>query len=77
MIPIKAIYNGIQDGPHPFELWTILEPMGCTCHGQFSSLSINTIRAHNRTIIERLIHGNCIYWMANRNPRRVLLVRIL
>ena len=47
MTPIKAVYNGIQDGPQPFELWTILESMGCTCHGQFSSLSINTIHAHN------------------------------
>ena len=52
MTPIKAVYNGIQDGPHPFELWTILEPMGCTCHGQFSSLSINTIHAHGFEPVE-------------------------
>ena len=52
MTPIKAIYNGIQDGPQPFELWTILEPMGCTCHGQFSSLSINTIHAHGFEPVE-------------------------
>ncbi len=46
MTPIKAIYNGIQDGPHPFELWTILEPMGCTCHTCLSTVSLQTIRAH-------------------------------
>ena len=52
MTPIKAVYNGIQEGPHPFELWTILEPMGCECHGQFSSLSINTIHAHGFEPVE-------------------------
>jgi hypothetical protein len=52
MTPIKAVYNGIQEGPHPFELWTILEPMGCDCHGQFSSLSINTIHAHGFEPVE-------------------------
>lgn len=46
MIPIKAIYNGIQKGPHPFELWTILEPMGCECHTCLSTVSLQTIHAH-------------------------------
>ncbi len=46
MTPIKAKYNGVQDGPHPFELWTILEPMGCECHTCLSTVSLQTIRAH-------------------------------
>jgi len=46
MIPIKAKYNGIQNGPHPFELWTILEPMGCECHTCLSTVSLQTIHAH-------------------------------
>ena len=46
MIPIKAIYNGVQEGPHPFELWTILEPMGCECHTCLSTVSLQTIHAH-------------------------------
>ena len=25
---IKAIYNGMQEGAEPFELWTILEALG-------------------------------------------------
>lgn len=44
--PIQALYCGIQDGVHPFELWTILESMDCECHTVLSTLSLQTIRAH-------------------------------
>ena len=46
MKPIPAIFCGIQQGPRPFELWTILEPMGCDCHTRLSTLSRQTINAH-------------------------------
>lgn len=39
--PIPAIFNGIQDGDEPFELWTILEPI--EGHPQYSTLSRRTI----------------------------------
>ena len=42
--PIRAIYNGVQQGREPFELWTILEPI--EGHPQYSTLSRRTIEAH-------------------------------
>ena len=50
MTPIKAIYNGIQDGPHPFELWTILEPI--EGHPQYSTLSRRTIESKGKIIVQ-------------------------
>ena len=41
--PIRAIYNGVQQGREPFELWTILEPI--EGHPQYSTLSRRTIEA--------------------------------
>lgn len=43
MIPIRAVYNGIQHftGMQPIELWTIMEPMGE--HPIHSTLSFTTI----------------------------------
>lgn len=41
---IKAIYNGIQDGKEPFELWTIVEPLGE--HPALSTVSRRTIESH-------------------------------
>ena len=42
--PIRAIYNGVQQGREPFELWTILEPI--EGHPQYSTVSRRTIEAH-------------------------------
>lgn len=39
--PIPAIFVGIQQCREPFELWTILEPLGE--HPQYSTLSRRTI----------------------------------
>ena len=48
-VPIRAIYNGVQQAAEPFELWTILEPMGE--HPQYSTLSRRTIETQGRTIV--------------------------
>jgi len=47
--PIRAIFNGIQQAAEPFELWTILEPLGE--HPQYSTLSRRTIETQGRTIV--------------------------
>ena len=47
--PIRAIYNGVQQGREPFELWTILEPI--EGHPQYSTLSRRTIEAQGHQII--------------------------
>ena len=49
MVPIRAIYNGVQQAAEPFELWTILEPLGE--HPQYSTLSRRTIETQGRTIV--------------------------
>lgn len=46
MVPIRAIYNGVQQAAEPFELWTILEPMGE--HPVYSTVSAETIAKHGR-----------------------------
>jgi len=48
MKPIKAKFCGYQESPSfpPFELWTILEPMNCTCHPIFSTVSLDTLTNH-------------------------------
>ena len=48
--PIRAIYNGIQDAAEPFELWTILEPLGE--HPQYSTLSRRTIESKGKIIVQ-------------------------
>ena len=48
--PIRAIYNGVQQGREPFELWTILEPI--EGHPQYSTLSRRTIEAQGHTIVQ-------------------------
>ena len=48
-VPIRAIYNGVQQAAEPFELWTILEPLGE--HPQYSTLSRRTIETQGRTIV--------------------------
>ena len=45
---IKAIYNGMQEGAEPFELWTILAPLGDD-HPMLSSVSRRTIDRHGYT----------------------------
>ena len=47
--PIRAIYNGVQQGREPFELWTILEPI--EGHPQYSTVSRRTIEAQGHQII--------------------------
>ena len=47
--PIRAIFNGVQQAKEPFELWTILEPLGE--HPQYSTLSRRTIETQGRTIV--------------------------
>lgn len=42
---IKAIYNGMQEGAEPFELWTILESLGEE-HPMYSTVSRRTIERH-------------------------------
>ena len=42
---IKAIYNGMQEGAEPFELWTILEALGEE-HPMYSTVSRRTIERH-------------------------------
>lgn len=51
-VPIKAIFNGVQQAAEPFELWTILEPMGE--HPAHSTVSGETIARHGRvpTIVD-------------------------
>jgi len=49
VVPIKAIFNGVQQAAEPFELWTILEPMGE--HPPYSTLSRRTIETQGRTIV--------------------------
>ena len=49
-VPIKAIFNGVQQAAEPFELWTILEPLGE--HPQYSTLSRRTIETQGRTIVQ-------------------------
>ncbi len=44
---IQAIYNGMQEGAEPFELWTILEALGE--HPALSSVSRRTIEEHGYT----------------------------
>ena len=48
--PIRAIYNGVQQGREPFELWTILEPI--EGHPQYSTLSRRTIEAQGHAIVQ-------------------------
>ena len=48
-VPIKAIFNGVQQAAEPFELWTILEPLGE--HPQYSTLSRRTIETQGRMIV--------------------------
>ena len=48
-VPIRAIYNGVQQAAEPFELWTILEPLGD--HPQYSTLSRRTIETQGRMIV--------------------------
>ena len=52
VVPIKAIFNGVQQAAEPFELWTILEPMGE--HPAHSTVSGETIARHGRvpTIVD-------------------------
>ena len=47
--PIRAIYNGVQQGREPFELWTILEPI--EGHPQYSTVSRRTIEAKGHQIV--------------------------
>jgi hypothetical protein len=49
MVPIRAIYNGVQQAAEPFELWTILEPMGE--HPPYSTVSRRTIEAQGHQIV--------------------------
>lgn len=42
---IKAIYNGMQEGAEPFELWTILEALG-EDHPMYSTVSRRTIERY-------------------------------
>ena len=48
--PIRAIYNGVQQGREPFELWTILEPI--EGHPQYSTVSRRTIEEKGHIIVE-------------------------
>ena len=48
-VPIRAIYNGVQQAAEPFELRTILEPLGD--HPQYSTLSRRTIETQGPTIV--------------------------
>ena len=52
--PIRAIYNGVQQGREPFELWTILEPI--EGHPQYSTLSRRTIEAQGYYPAEDTTH---------------------
>jgi len=56
-VPIRAIYNGVQQAAEPFELWTILEAI--EGHPQYSTLSRRTIESQGRVImrVERGQHG--------------------
>ncbi len=51
MIPLEAIYNGLQHHPNgpSFELWTILEPLEHHC--LYSTLSRETIESYGYTPI--------------------------
>lgn len=47
---IRALYNGIQYGAEPFELWTILEPI--EGHPQYSTVSRRTIESKGKIIVK-------------------------
>lgn len=49
-VPIRAIYNGVQQAAEPFELWTILEAI--EGHPQYSTLSRRTIESKGKIIVQ-------------------------
>ena len=50
LVPIRAIYNGVQQAAEPFELWTILEAI--EGHPQYSTLSRRTIESKGKIIVQ-------------------------